>query len=302
MHTEATKQNTIGLEKNTIHINQKNIRWIILVLFLMTNIFIWSVVFRADRQGVLTVAFLDVGQGDAIYIEAPNGNQILIDGGPGAKTLRSLGKVMPFYDRSLDLVIATHPDQDHIGGLPAILERMNVLGVMTGDNPVETGAYITFEKIIDAKNIVRVFAHRGEKVILDDGVILEILFPDRSTAGWETNTGSIVALLTYGDDKFLFTGDSPGSIEHYLVGKDGSRLHANVLKLGHHGSRTSSSREFLSVVDPEYVVVSAGKDNKYGHPNKDVVLLLEELKIPILSTIEKGTIILKTSGEGIAVK
>lgn len=305
MHTEATKENTLrtnGKPHGIISLNRKNIRWVVLVLFFTVNIFIWAIVFRADHKGVLTVAFLDVGQGDAIYIEAPNGNQVLIDGGPGAKTLRSLGNVMPFYDRSLDLVIATHPDQDHIGGLPAVLERMSVLGVMTGDNSVDTGAYVTFEKIIETKNIVHVFAHRGEKVILDDGVVLEILFPDRSTAGWETNTGSIVALLTYGDDKFLFTGDSPSSIEHYLVGKDGSRLQANVLKLGHHGSLTSSSREFLSVVDPEYAIVSAGKDNKYGHPNKDVVSLLGELKVPILNTIEKGTIVLKTSGEGVAVK
>jgi competence protein ComEC len=305
MHTEATKENTLrtnGKPHDIISANRKNIRWMVLALFFIVNIFIWSVVFRVDRQGVLTVAFLDVGQGDAIYIEAPNGNQILIDGGPGTKTLRSLGKVMPFYDRSLDLVVATHPDQDHIGGLPAVLERMNILGVMTGDNPVDTGAYAVFEKIIDAKNIVRVFAHRGEKVILDEGVTLEILFPDRSTAGWETNTGSIVALLAYGEDKFLLTGDSPSSIEHYLVGKDGSHLQANILKLGHHGSLTSSSREFLSVVDPEYAVVSAGKDNKYGHPSKDVVSLLGELKIPILSTIDKGTIIFETKGSGITVK
>ena len=305
MEHQPTKENTSrfnGQLRGMVLGNRKKVQWIIVALFLVANIFIWSVVVRADRAGVLTVAFLDVGQGDSIYIEAPNGSQVLIDGGPGASTLRALGNVMPFYDRSLDFIIATHPDQDHVGGLPAVLERMRVGGVMTSENTADTGAYGTFEKIIQTKNIRRILARRGEKIILDQGVVLEILFPDRSTLGWETNTGSIVARLTYGGESFLFTGDSPSSIEHYLVGKDGAHLKTNVLKLGHHGSRTSSSREYLSVVDPEYAIISAGQDNKYGHPNKDVMLLLEELKIPTLSTIDKGTVIFKTDGTSLRVR
>lgn len=284
------------MEEEVPAMMKKYVRWVVVTLFLIGNIFIWSVVVRADRSGVLTVAFLDVGQGDAIYIEAPNGNQVLIDGGPGASTLRALGRVMPFYDRSLDLVIATHPDQDHVGGLPAILKRMNVSGVMTSENTADTGAYGAFEKIIQDKNLHRILARAGERIILDQGVVLEILFPDRSTLGWDTNTGSIVARLTYGDESFLFTGDSPSAIEHYLVGKDGARLKTTVLKLGHHGSRTSTSREYLAIVDPDYAIISAGKDNKYGHPHKEVVDLLAELKIPALSTLEEGTIMFETDG------
>lgn len=277
-------------------------RWIVVALFLLGDIFIWLVVVREDRAGVLTVAFLDVGQGDSIYIEAPNGNQVLIDGGPGPSTLRALGRVMPFYDRSLDLVIATHPDQDHVGGLPSILKRMNVLGVMTSENTADTGAYGTFEMMIHEKNTHRVLARAGERIVLDQGVVLEILFPDRSTAGWDTNTGSIVARLMYGDESFLFTGDSPNTIEHYLIGVDGNHLKSTVLKLGHHGSRTSSSQEYLSVVDPDYAIISAGKDNKYGHPHKEVTDLLTELKIPSLSTIDRGTIVFTTDGTSLHVK
>lgn len=282
--------------------NSPKLRYVAVAVFLILDIFIWSVVARVDRAGFLTVAFLDVGQGDSIYIEAPNGNQVLIDGGPGASTLRALGHVMPFYDRSLDLVIATHPDQDHVGGLPAVLERMHVSNVITSENTADTGAYGAFEKAIRAQNIHRVLARRRERVVLDNGVILEILFPDRSTAGWDTNTGSIVARLTYGDESFLFTGDSPSSIEHYLVGKDGASLKTTVLKLGHHGSRTSSSPEYLSAVDPEYAIISAGKDNKYGHPHKEVTDLLAELKIPSLSTIDKGSIIFMTDGAQMNIK
>lgn len=284
-------------EQHPRRISKKYIQWIILGLFLVTNIFIWAATLRADQAGVLTVAFLDVGQGDAIYIEAPNGNQMLIDGGPSSgAVLRALGQVMPFYDRSLDLVLATHPDQDHVGGLPAVLGRMDVANIVTTENTSDTGAHTAFEEAVRFEKSRRISARTGERIILDEGVVLEILFPDRSTRGWETNTGSIVAQLSYGDMSFLLTGDSPLAIEKYLVNKQGAALHSTVLKLGHHGSRTSSSREFLSVVSPDYAIISAGKDNKYGHPHKEVTDLLSDLKIPAINTADRGTVIFKTNG------
>ncbi len=277
--------------------SKQNVQHIVLAFFFVLNIFVWSAVLRVDRHGVLTVTFLDIGQGDAIYIEAPNGNQVLIDGGPpSGATLRALGHMMPFWDRSLDLVLATHPDQDHVGGLPAVLERMRIDNVITTENTSDTGAYGAFEKIISEKRITHVLARAGEKIVLDDGVVLEILFPDRNVASWESNTASVVARLSYGDKSFLFTGDSPQAIEGYLVNKNATALHSNVLKLGHHGSRTSSAKVFLSAVDPEYAVISAGKNNKYGHPHKEVTDLLADLKIPFISTIDSGTIIFKTDG------
>jgi competence protein ComEC len=280
-----------------------SLQYAILVAFLLANIFIWTATLRADRHGELTVAFLDDGQGDAIYIEAPNGNQLLIDGGPSSSALlRALGRVMPFYDRSLNIVLATHPDQDHVGGLPAVLDRMKVDGVIITENISGTGAYAAFEEAIKNEHARRILARTGERIVLDEGVVLEILFPDRNTRGWETNTGSIVARLSYGDVSFLLTGDSPLAIEKYLVNRNSSALHSNVLKLGHHGSRTSSSREFLSAIDPAYAVISAGKDNKYGHPHKEVLDLLTELKIPALSTIVHKTIIFKTDGTELRIE
>ncbi|MHB1118113.1 MAG: ComEC/Rec2 family competence protein [Minisyncoccota bacterium] len=277
--------------------------WIILAVFLGGDLLIWTALARADRHGELTVAFLDVGQGDAIYIEAPNGNQVVIDGGPSSGAmLRALGRVMPFYDRSIDLVLATHPDQDHVGGLPAVLERMRVDNVVTTENTATTGAYGAFEKAINENVPRRTLARTGERIILGNGIVLEILFPDRNTRGWETNTSSIVARLSYGGKSFLFTGDSPQSIEKYIIGNKSEMLHSSVLKLGHHGSRTSSSREFLLAVDPEYAVISAGKDNRYGHPHKEIIGLLGEFKIPTVSTIDRGTIVFKTNGEDIYVE
>ncbi|MBI5798979.1 MAG: MBL fold metallo-hydrolase [Candidatus Yonathbacteria bacterium] len=272
-------------------------QYFILGIFLAINIFIWSAVARADRHGVLTVAFLNVGQGDAVYIEAPNGNQMLVDGGPpSGAVLRELGRAMPFWDRSLDVVLATHPDQDHVGGLPSVLARMRIYNVITTENTSDTGAYGAFEKAIVEESSRRVLARAGERIILDEGVVFEILFPNRNATGWETNTASIVARLSYGDKSFVFTGDSPQSVEKYLVGKNGGALHSTVLKLGHHGSRTSSGKVFLSAVDPEYAVISAGLNNKYGHPHKEVIDLLAELKIPSISTAEQGTIIFTTDG------
>ncbi len=284
------------------HFSKKYAQWIVLGFFLFANVFIWMVVERADSQGELTVAFLDVGQGDAIYIEAPNGNQLLIDGGTGQQVLRELGRVMPFYDRSIDIVLSTHPDQDHVGGLPAVLERMRVDNVITTENTSDTGAYRAFENIIRKKNPRRILARIGTRIVLDRGVVLEILFPESNTRGFETNTASIVARLTYGEQSFLLTGDSPISIEKYLVGKNGGKLKSTVLKLGHHGSRTSSSKIFLAATDPEYAVISAGKDNKYGHPHAEVVAFLEELKIPHLNTADRGTIIFKTDGTDLRMK
>ena len=283
--------------------SQRNLQYALVAVFVIVNIFIWSAVTRADQRGMLTVAFLDIGQGDAIYIEAPNGNQMLIDGGPsGGALLRALGQVMPFWDRSLDVVLATHPDQDHVGGLPAILENMNIENVVTTENTATTGVYRAFEDDVSKEGARRVLARAGERIILDDGVVLEILFPNKNAKGWDTNTGSIVARLSYGETSFLLTGDSPQSVEQYLVNRETDKIHADVLKLGHHGSKTSSSKLFLSAVDPEYAVISAGKDNKYGHPNKEVLDLLEQFKIQTLSTIDRGTIVFETKGERVHLK
>lgn len=280
------------------HLSKANLQYALVTAFLVVNIFIWSAVVRVDHHGVLTVAFLDVGQGDAIYIEAPNGNQMLVDGGPSSGALlRALGHVMPYWDRSIDVVLATHADQDHVGGLPAVVQNMDVQTVITTENTSGTGAYVSFENATKQINARHIIARAGERVILDDGVTFEILFPDRDTKGWETNTSSIVARLSYGSESFLLTGDSPQSIEQYLVAKDSSVLHSNILKLGHHGSKTSNSKIFISAVNPDYAVISAGKGNKYGHPNKEVLDLLAELNIPSVSTIEKGTIVFRTDGQ-----
>jgi competence protein ComEC len=279
-------------------------RVIILGVFFLAVAAIWSaVLWEMPHKGVLKVAFLDIGQGDAIFIEAPNGTQMLIDGGPNKGVLRQLGSVMSFWDRSIDIVAMSHPDLDHIGGLPSVMERFYVTYFMMPGVDGASGAYQTLLDDVKAEPAQTILARKGI-VWLDkeDGVYLDVLFPDRDVSGFETNTASIVAKLVYGDTSFLLTGDSPLAIEKYLASQYGQGLNVDVLKLGHHGSRTSSSEEFLGYTSPAYAVISAGKDNMYGHPHKEVLDLLKKHAIPFLYTADEGTILFESDGVSVTHK
>lgn len=273
---------------------------ILFFMLLLGNIFIWYAVLSEERGDVLTVAFLDVGQGDAIFIEAPNGNQMLIDGGGNASVLRALSGVLLFYDRSIDIVMATHPDKDHIGGLPEVFKRFDVDYFIEPGVSAETGAYRELTALVAREyGIENLVARRGMKIFLDEDVVFCILFPDRDMEGADANDASIVGKLVYGDASFLFTGDAPEKIENFIVSLDGTALDADVLKVGHHGSKTSSGELFLGFISPRYSVISSGKENRYGHPHTEVFERLKEFKSVILRTDELGTIIFKTDGRGV---
>ncbi len=261
---------------------------------------VWYAVYAESRSG-LTVAFLDVGQGDAIFIQAENGNQVLLDGGPNKAVLSQLSKIMPFYDRSIDVVIATHPDGDHIGGLPDVLNRYNVDLVIEPGVESDTAVYKEFERLVEEKGVKKLLARRGMKIILNDNTYLLILFPDRDVSGFDSNDASIVAKLVYEKTSFLFMGDSPKKIEEYLVSLDKEKLNTDVLKVGHHGSRTSTSESFLGYTSPEYAIISAGKNNRYGHPHKETLDMLNKFQIRILRTDESGIIKIKSDGNIITV-
>jgi len=257
---------------------------------------VWSAVLAGERSNVLTVAFLDVGQGDAIYIESPNGTQVLLDGGKGGAVLEELGRVMPFYDRSIDVVIASHPDMDHIGGLPEVFARY-AIGMFLEPGVADDGAdYRALLEAVRAEGLTPIHLRQGMTLAIGDGAVLEVLFPDREVSGVDSNVGSVVARLTHGDTSFLLTGDSPEEIETYLAGRYGDALKSTVLKLGHHGSRTASSEVFLGYVEPEYAVISAGCKNSYGHPHKEVLERLERFSIRKASTCEEGTVRFESDG------
>ncbi|MDE2030782.1 MAG: MBL fold metallo-hydrolase [Patescibacteria group bacterium] len=278
-------------------------RYLPYILFIFLIIFlslIWYVVYLKDtHSNILKVAYLDVGQGDAIYIEAPNGRQMLIDGGPGASVLSSLGQVMPFADRSIDLVLATHTDADHIGGFPFVLDKYKVGHIIENGASSDTRTFRDLESRVNKYKIDKIIATRGTRIILDKNlnIYFDILFPDRDISNFESNDGSIVGRLVYGNESFMFTGDATKYTEHLIMtNENSSTLHSQVLKLGHHGSRYSSSELWLLSVHPDVAIISAGLNNRYGHPHQEVLDLLKKLSIPYLTTYQKGTIIFKTDG------
>jgi competence protein ComEC len=263
---------------------------------------IWYAVLQEDRGGLLRVSFLDIGQGDSVFIESPDGRQVLIDGGPDSTVIRRLGEVMPWYDRSLDVVIGTHPDADHIGGLIDVFARYKTSLIVRSSVLGATATWNAFEKSAKAEGAQIVTAQRGQIIDLDDGAYLEVLFPDRSVPNLETNTGCVVTRLVYGQTSFLLSCDAPQAVENYLVGLDGARLRSSVLKAGHHGSKTSSSPLFLGFVNPEYAVFSRGCDNKYGHPSKETVERFATFGIPTKDTCEQGTVTFVSDGKNVALR
>ncbi|MDP3735619.1 MAG: ComEC/Rec2 family competence protein [bacterium] len=281
---------------------KKNIRSYALVALFAVTVFVWYAALREERGGVLSVAFLDVGQGDAALIESPTGRQVLIDGGPGRSVLRALGRTMPFFDRSIDVVIATHPDQDHIGGLPEVLARYRVSHILEPGVAADTAVYGAFAESVRIEGAEHILARRGQKIELGGGAYLDILFPDRDAGGLETNTASVVLKLTYGATSFLLTGDSPKQIEEYLAALDGEALDVDVLKAGHHGSKTSTSDYLLGLASPAYAVISAGHDNRYGHPHREVLDALARFGVKPLGTYERGTIIFESDGREVRLK
>src|SRR3989338_20866 len=255
-----------------------------------------AAVTRSGDVSYLTVAFLDVGQGDAIYIETPDGIQLLIDGGPDSSVLRELSSQLPHFDRTIDIVLATHSDKDHIGGLVDVLNRYEVGSIITTNNKNDTSIAETFSESVQLEGADLYTAQAGQQYQLGASTTLFILSPLGDPTNWESNSASIVALLQYGDTSFMLTGDAGLNTEEYLVSSYGEYLQSDVLKLGHHGSKTSSGDDFLDTVRPEVAVVSAGIDNSYGHPHPSVVTSLEERDIKILDTSKQGTIVFKSDG------
>lgn len=252
---------------------------------------------HSAKNDTLTVAFLDVGQGDAIYIETPDGVQALIDGGPDSSVLRELPRVMPWFDRSLDVVVATHPDKDHIAGLVDVLARYEVATIVRTENESDTAVSSAFILVAaEEAGATTHFARAGDVLALGASTTLTLFSPASNPAEWESNNSSIVARLTYGEADFLLTGDAGVGIEEYLVATYGTVLESEVLKLGHHGSDTSTSPLFLHMVSPLYAVVLAGADNRYGHPHRAVVERVVAAGSQLVSTADSGTIVFKSDG------
>lgn len=251
----------------------------------------------------LKISFLNVGQGDSILVQTPRGGKILIDGGRDKTVLSKLGEELPIGTKSFELVIATHDDSDHIAGLIDVLKKYNVKVLLVSLPNSESTLSKELLKVAQEKNTKIVHVKKPMYIKTDDGLQIKILFPvknmdseffgDNSSDG---NDASIVTQLVFGKTKILLTGDLGIMGEKFLIERYGHILESNILKLGHHGSDTSSSPEFLQIVKPEVAIVSAGKNNSFGHPHRSVLELLEKFQIVVLRTDELGTINLYSNG------
>ncbi|MBX4198187.1 MBL fold metallo-hydrolase [Candidatus Parcubacteria bacterium] len=283
-------------------------RWkfLIIAIVALANVFIWFAVQAEKPHDYVTVAFLNIGQGDAIFIESPTGNQLMIDGGPARKVLSELRKVMPFFDRSINTLLVTNPDADHYAGFIDILRSYKVDQIIQPGTDSETPTYAFFNKEVLNEGASTTAAHRGMVYDLGGGAKLYILFPDRDISNLDSNSGSTIAKLVYKNTSVMLTGDATSNTEEYVANLGGDipdgGIQADVLKIGHHGSRTSASEIFLKAVNPKTAVISFGCNNRYGHPHKETTELLKKLNIPYYTTCEQGTIIMKLDGENITTE
>lgn len=256
---------------------------------------------RGPVEPRLRVTALDVGQGDAILIQTPRGDDILVDGGPDDSVVQGLERHLALNNREIELVVLTHPDQDHVGGLPAVARAYKIDRVLqTGVRSTSRADRAWVQAIIDEGSVVET-ARAGQTFNFGE-VTLRVLWPqtDADLETKERNDTSVVFTLTYGTTDWLFTGDMSSKVEERLV-QSQTLTDIDVLKVPHHGSISSSSEAFLDETKPEYAVFSLRKNNPYGHPHPVVLRRYEHRGVAIFRTDELGDIQLWSSGQGINI-
>lgn len=276
----------------------KNFHYYFLALLSIVLIIIFL---NLGRERDLTVAFLNVGQGDAAFVETPSGNQVMIDAGPDGKlAIRELGKLMSFFDKSMDLAILSHPNKDHIAGFIDIFKRYKINYALSSGAKSAIPEFGEWEKLLEAKKIQKIKAKRGLRIHLDKNIYFDVIAP--LTADYKDfksfDDSMVVGRLIYGKTSFLFTGDMTAKNEYEILSAN-TAIDSDVLKVAHHGSKYSSGENWLQAVSPIVAAIQVGKNNKYGHPTRETLSRLEKLKIKILRTDVDGTIILKSDGEKI---
>ena len=251
-------------------------------------------------EGSMAVHFIDVGQGDSILISMPTGENMLIDAGDNDK-----GEVVVDYLRSqgverIDYLVGTHPHADHIGGLDDVIDEFDIGEIYMPRVTHTTKTYMDVLEAIDRKGL-KIKAARSGLTIPIEGAMAEILAPDSDLKSDNLNDFSIVIRLTYGQTAFLFQGDAEKRTEDSILSSyDNIKTH--VIKLGHHGSSTSNTEDYIEAVDPEYAVIMLGTDNKYGHPHKEVISLMEDKGITVYRTDLDGTIVAISDGKEVYFK
>lgn len=270
-----------------------------LIIFALAGAAIVATFWGNFAPRATSVIFFDIGQGDAALITTSARQTILIDGGPDRSILRKLGTALPWGDKTIDLVILSHPHADHVTGLTYVLERYQVGHVLMTGAVHTTPEYLRFLELVKKRHVPVTIAQAGQRLAFEGGVNVEVLWPEQSLAGVQVddlNDTSIVNRVTFGQRSLLFTGDTPAANEAALI-SSGATLKADILKVAHQGSRTSSTEDFLQAVAPEVAVISVGAKNSYGHPHGEVVERLARLVATVLRTDRDGDIQFKLKAD-----
>ena len=284
----------------------RGVPWPVLAAAISLAALLWIAALTL-RDSRLHVVFLDVGQGDVAFITTPGGQQILVDGGPDpVELVQYLGESMPFMDRTIELMVLTHPHSDHVDGLIEVLRRYTVERILERELDYDSSSHRAWRRAVAAEGADVIQAEAGQLIAFDDGVIIQVVGPPgqllRGTSS-DVDNASVVLRLTYGSVSFLLTGDMFREAENVLVSR-GAQVDSDVLKVGHHGSRTSSSESFLDRVSPTVAVLSAGENNRFGHPHTETLESIRRRVVDaeILLTAESGTIEFVTDGQRLDVK
>ena len=254
---------------------------------------------EASAAASIKVHYIDVGQGDAIYIKMPNGEDVVIDGGNKGKGDAIVAYLKKQKVDDIEVLISTHPDADHIGGLDEILDAYRVENIYAPKVKHTTQAYKDFLQAVKREGKTIKTAQMGVSLPIK-GVSAKFVGPVKSYSNSDLNNWSAVLHVTYKKNTFLFTGDAEHASEKDMMAKK-QTLRADVLKVGHHGAKTSTSSTFLNTVKPKHAIISVGK-NSYGHPTSEVVTNLKRQKVNTLRTDKNGTIIITGNGSSYAVK
>jgi competence protein ComEC len=274
---------------------------VIIIILILLNYFFWQEIFSYhSRENLLEINFLDIGQGDAILIQDSYNNQILIDGGKGNEIINKLTEHLPIYDHNIEVVLLTHPDYDHLGGLVHVLENYEVDHFFHSGLKKPTHHFEDLMNLLEDNKINAQIARQGLCFLFPNQAKLNILYPTSSLVNIETenfNEYSVISKLILGNFSLLLPGDAGFTLEEKLL-ENNVDLKSRVLKVGHHGSKYSTTASFLKAISPQVAVISVGK-NPYGHPHPD---LLERLKnIPVFRTDKDGDVTILTDGNSLNI-
>lgn len=280
-------------ERSLILIKNKNFQKVLVVAILL--IFLFNLCSSISKD--LKIHFIDVGQGDSCLIITPNNKKILIDGGEG-KTETLLSYLLDRRIKTIDYIIISHFDSDHCNGLIDIIESLKVKNIMIAKQAYFSDEYINIANIINSKKINVTFVKQGDSFNISKGLKLDILYPPQELEYKDLNNNSIMAKLTYNSFSILFTGDVEKSEANVLNSYSYVDLRSTVLKLAHHGSKTSSSKEFLEVVRPKIALIGVGENNKFGHPSTEILQRLNDINCRIYRTDKMGEITICVDKKG----